>query len=218
VIHNGSRLPRMTATAEARQLTTQGARTRERILEAAAGLIHDQGVAATSMDDVRRAAKVSSSQIYHYFRDKRALVHAIVSYQAEQVVDGWAPMLARLDSVDGFRAWRNLVVRQQRQRGGAGGSPLGAIGAELADSDPEAASAVAAGLGLLESAFRAGLRAMREHGELPPEADPATLAAAALAALEGGLLLSRLRRDTAPLEAALDTFAEHLETLAERAI
>jgi AcrR family transcriptional regulator len=213
----------VTATTDGRQarqggLTEQGARTRERIVEAAAGLVRDQGVAATSMDDVRRAAKVSSSQIYHYFADKRGLVEAVVEHQAERLLAGWAPMLVRLDSIDGFRNWRNLVVRQQRQRDFAGGSVLGGIGAEVAETDPELRSAVDAALGLVEGALRAGLRGMRDRRELPADADPAGLAVAGLAALEGGLLLAQLRRSPAPLEAALDAFVEHLEMLAERAI
>jgi hypothetical protein len=39
------------------------------------------------------------------------------------------------------------------------------------------------------------------------------IALAMLAAIQGGLLLSQSRRDTAPLEAALDTVIEHLSRL-----
>jgi TetR/AcrR family transcriptional regulator, transcriptional repressor for nem operon len=34
-----------------------------------------------------------------------------------------------------------------------------------------------------------------------------------LASIQGGLLLSQVRRDTAPLEAAVDTMIEHLSRL-----
>jgi TetR/AcrR family transcriptional repressor of nem operon len=46
---------------------------------------------------------------------------------------------------------------------------------------------------------------MRDRGELRPDADPVRLALAMLAALQGGLLLTQTRRDTAALEAGLDT-------------
>jgi hypothetical protein len=55
-------------------LTRKGQETRQRIVDAAAGLIFRQGVAHTTIDDVRAAADVSSSQLYHYFEDKTALV------------------------------------------------------------------------------------------------------------------------------------------------
>ena len=38
--------------------------------------------------------------------------------------------------------------------------------------------------------------------------DPDTLALALLAALQGGLLLTKIKRDTKPLEAALDAMLE----------
>jgi hypothetical protein len=53
---------------------------------------------------------------------------------------------------------------------------------------------------------------MRERGELSAAADPNDLALATLAALEGGLLLSQVRRSTAPLEQALDRMLDHIES------
>jgi TetR/AcrR family transcriptional regulator, transcriptional repressor for nem operon len=54
------------------------------------------------------------------------------------------------------------------------------------------------------------LTAMRDRGELRAEADPARLAAGTLAGLQGGLLLTQVRRETAPLEAALDMAIGHI--------
>src|SRR5947209_14435324 len=67
-------------------LTRKGAQTRQRIVAAAADLILQQGVAGTTLDDVRAETGVSSSQIYHYFADKEALVRAVVDYRAQTVV------------------------------------------------------------------------------------------------------------------------------------
>ncbi len=53
------------------RLTPKGERTRARIVEEAAVLIHERGVAGTTLDDVKAAAEVSGSQLYHYFPDKK---------------------------------------------------------------------------------------------------------------------------------------------------
>ena len=53
---------------------------------------------------------------------------------------------------------------------------------------------------------------MHERGELKADADPDRLALATLAAVQGGLLLTQVRRETAPLEAALDTVLAHIES------
>src|SRR6516162_11204207 len=86
-------------------LTRKGAQTRQRIVAAAADLILQQGVAGTTLDDVRDEAGVSSSQIYHYFADKEALVRAVVDYRAQTLVgDTHEPMLAAIEGIDGLRA------------------------------------------------------------------------------------------------------------------
>jgi len=51
---------------------------------------------------------------------------------------------------------------------------------------------------------------MRDRGELAAEADPAELAGALMAALQGGLLLAQTTRTTRPLELALDMALEHV--------
>ena len=67
------------------RLTAKGERTRARIVAAAARLIYEHGVASTTLDDVKAAAGVSGSQMYHYFPDKDDLVQAVISYQADVI-------------------------------------------------------------------------------------------------------------------------------------
>lgn len=200
----------MTSTDVAQKLTRKGQATRDRIVAAAADLMFRHGVAGTSTDDVRAAAEVSASQIYHYFADKMSLVRAVIAEQTERVLAGQEPYFARMDSVEGLRAWRDALVELQVRRGYAGGCPIGALGSELADDHPEARADVAAGFARWHQAIHAGLRAMRDRGDLPADADPDTLALALLTALQGGLLLTQIRRDTTALEAALDTVIDRI--------
>jgi hypothetical protein len=46
---------------------------------------------------------------------------------------------------------------------------------------------------------------LHADGHLPPGINPDDLALTLLAALQGGLLLAQVQRDTRPLETALDT-------------
>ena len=54
---------------------------------------------------------------------------------------------------------------------------------------------------------------MRDRGELKPEANPAELATAIIAALQGGLLLAQTMRSSRPLELALDMAIGHIARL-----
>jgi AcrR family transcriptional regulator len=205
-----------TATAAARggKLTAKGRATRGRIVEVAAQLMLERGVARTTVEDIQSEARVSASQLYHYFGDKKALVHAVIEHITDQVLCTQRQAAGPLDSFAALGQWRDFVVDFQRQRGGAGGCPLGTLVSDLAETDPQARAELAASLGQWEGLLRDGLTAMRDRGELSPAADPDQLALALLAAVQGGLLLSQARRDTRALEVALDTALAHLRTLA----
>src|ERR1700760_1590374 len=201
------------ATAGDRRLTRRGRETRLRIVAAAAELMFANGVAETTLEDIRSVAGVSGSQVYHYFEDKQALVRAVIDYQADAVLDAQGDHQDHLDTVDGLRAWRDFIVEHQRQLGCRGGCPIGALGAEVAETDATARQAAARALRRWEGRIRAGLQAMHARGDLPADTDPEQLALATLAALQGGLLMAQLERDTRPLEAALDPMLDRIQTL-----
>src|ERR1700750_2280380 len=96
------------------RLTPKGERTRARIVEEAAALIHERGVAGTTLDDVKAAAEVSGSQMYHYFPDKNDLVQAVIDYQADTIVNNNRHALA---SANGVEAWRNMVITAAKSTG-----------------------------------------------------------------------------------------------------
>jgi TetR/AcrR family transcriptional repressor of nem operon len=198
------------------KLTPKGRQTRARIVEAAAELMLEQGVAETTIEHVRDAAEVSSSQVYHYFADKQALVLAVIDYQSDTIVGGQQPLFDQLDTLEGLRSWRDFLVEHQRRLGGRGGCPLGSLGVELAEIDDAARIRVAASFARWEAGIRSGLRAMHTEGRLAPDADPDALAVALLAALQGGLLLTQLNRDTRPLEQSLDAVLSLVESLTSR--
>jgi AcrR family transcriptional regulator len=203
-----------TASPSPRRLTRKGQETRQRIVSAAAELVFEQGVAHTTIEDVRAAADVSSSQLYHYFDDKPALVRAVVDHQADTIVAGQETF--DLSTLDGLRAWRDWVIEHQREVNCSGGCPIGSLGSELSETDPEARAQVAEGFKRWEATIQSGLREMHARGRLAADTDPETLALALLAALQGGLLLAQIERHTKPLEAALDSMLELIARLGAR--
>lgn len=206
-IHSAGRICCVSAAGiPSRPLTRKGQETRQRIVDAAADLIFQQGVAHTTIDDMRAAADVSSSQLYHYFDDKPALVRAVVDHQADTMVGQQETI--DFSTLDGLRAWRDFVIEHKREIDGSGGCPIGSLGSQLAETDPEARAHVAEAFRRWQAAIQSGLREMHARGDLTPETNPDTLALALLAALQGGLLLTQIQRDTKPLEAALDAMLE----------
>jgi TetR/AcrR family transcriptional repressor of nem operon len=185
------------------RLTPKGERTRSRIVEAAARLIYERGVAATTLDDVKAAADVSGSQLYHYFPDKDDLVQAVIEHQADTILDN--QRRADLGSAEGVRAWRDLAVAYAKSNEARGGCPLGSLAGQLAESDPQARGLLAAGFGQWSAAISDGLRARQGAGHLSAGIDPDDLAVTLLAAIQGGLVLAQVQRSSRPFETAVDT-------------
>ena len=194
----------MTGFDEGRQpKTARGKRTRERILTTAAALFHERGVHATSVDDVLAASGAGKSQFYHHFSSKPQLVREVLGYQFHRLQEEQAPLLEQLDTWEGFVAWFDYIVRWQGGRGLLGGCPVGSLAAEMADWDDDLRADLADAFRRWEAVVAAGLRTMRDRGELRSDADPDALAEAIVAAIQGGILLARTKKDVRSLENVL---------------
>jgi AcrR family transcriptional regulator len=193
-------------------LTAKGRATRERILRVASELILRNGVAGTQIDDVRKAAGVSGSQMTHYFHDKQTLLKAVVAFQTQYTLDTHrSPALEHLDSVAAWRLWARLLLDKHVRRGFRGGCEFGSLAGQLVESDPEMRAELADGYLKWLELFRKGLLAMRDRGDLRDDADPEALALSTLAIAQGGILLSQTLRAEAPLREALETALARIE-------
>ena len=139
----------------------------------------------TTTEEVRNAAGVSSSQLYHYFKDKMALVRAVIAYQTDAVLGAQDDFLEKPDSMQALRRWRDLLVRAQRGLRCEGGCPLGSLSSEIAEIAPEFRMDLNRAFARWEDGIRSGLLAMHARGELRKDADPDRLATALLAAVQG---------------------------------
>src|SRR5258708_26817399 len=80
-------------------MTRGGRASRERIVERAADLFAERGIAATSVDEVLAAAGAGKGQFYHYFRGRDELATAAVGYRCAQVVAGLVEGLGGVSSL-----------------------------------------------------------------------------------------------------------------------
>jgi TetR/AcrR family transcriptional repressor of nem operon len=204
------------APADYGKLTTKGRATRERIVAAASDLMLQNGVARTTIEDIQEAAAISTSQMYHYFADKNDLVSAVIDFQTDQVLGAQQLGLDRIECVQDLYRWRDIMVDTVRGLGGAGGCPIGSMASELSECDPVARARLAKSFAQWENMIHDGLVTVAARSKLAEGTDIDQIALAMLAGIQGGLLLSQVRRDTAPLAAAVDTMIEHLKRLGAR--
>jgi TetR/AcrR family transcriptional regulator, transcriptional repressor for nem operon len=189
--------------SEVQPSTPKGQSTRARIVQAAAELVAENGAAGTSLDDVGERAHTSRSQLYHYFDDRDDLIRAVVNATTDSVLLAQDELLDHLDSWSGIDRWFRALVALQEEREARGGCPIGSLVGQLAERDPQARAGLADGFERWEAHLREGLERMRNRGRLSANSDPASLATATMALLQGGLLLTQVRRDPKQLRTAL---------------
>jgi TetR/AcrR family transcriptional regulator, transcriptional repressor for nem operon len=184
-------------------LTAKGQSTRARIVQAAAELVAEKGAAATSLDDVCERAHASRSQLYHYFDDRDDLVRAVINATTDAVLVAQDGLIEHLDTWAGIDRWFRALVALQEEREARGGCPIGSLVGQLAERDPGARENLADGFGRWEGHLREGLERMQDRGRLSAQAHPSALATSTMALLQGGLLLTQVRRDPEQLRTAL---------------
>ena len=183
--------------------TDRGRATVQRVLDAACDLFGARGIRSTSLDDIGAAAGVGRGQLYHFFVDKSDLVSEVVALQVERVVAELTPMLEAMSTAEDVQAWCEDVVAFHAAPEASIRCPIGSLINQLEDGDHAARRALVAGFASWERALEAGLQRVADAGGLATGADAGTLASALLAAYQGGVLLSNVTGDVAPLRRAL---------------
>ncbi len=197
------------------RFTRKGLATRARIIDVAARLMFERGVANTSIDHVRRTAGVGGSQISHYFRDKRDLTRHVVAARRDEVQTFHTqPQLDALDSLDALQAWADACVSNIKAVYRVGGCVYGSLAGELIDADDEIHDDLSAGYDRWIELFRAGLKAMQRRGDLSPDADPRHLAVSLVTAHQGGAIITYATDDPDPLRVAVNAAVDYVRSFA----
>jgi TetR/AcrR family transcriptional regulator, transcriptional repressor for nem operon len=191
---------------------TKGGRTRQRIIEQAAPLFNRQGFAGCSMQDVLDATGLEKGGVYRHFAGKEELAAAVFAWSLKQAVktrtDG-------LDQVGNAVERLKAVIRRfvETPSPVAGGCPLLNTAVDADDGNATLRR-------LVRKAFADWRRRVGElvtqgvaAGEIRQDADPARVADTIIAALEGGLVLSRLDGNREALGSVETMLGEMLERM-----
>ena len=184
-------------------LTAKGAATRTRIVEGAATVLREKGVAAATLDDFKARTSTSKSQLFHYFPSgKDELLVAVAQFEADQVLEDQQPYLGCLDSWEAWEQWRDVVIKRYEAQGDQ--CPLGSLFLQIGRSTPGTRAIVIELMCRWQERLAAGIRALQATGRLPAELDVDMRAAALLAAIQGGVSILLSTGQSSHLRAALD--------------
>jgi TetR/AcrR family transcriptional repressor of lmrAB and yxaGH operons len=183
--------------------------TRQRMLDTAADLFQTQGYHATGLTQLTTAGGAPKGSLYFHFPGgKEQLAAEAVRLSSERtgalltaiLTDAPDPATGIDRAVD---ALASFLAGSDFQRG----CPLATVALDAAAASEPIRAACADGYASWHSVLAGYFAAQGLAGERADE-----LATIALAAIEGGLLLARTRRDLAPLRAV----ATHLHATLDR--
>jgi AcrR family transcriptional regulator len=184
------------------------------MVRAAAHLIRTKGVSGTGLREVVAEADAPRGSLQHYFPEgKDQLVSEALLWMggvAGRRVDRLLTSEDNLTPSGLFAGMVDLWRREFREVGFEGGCPLVAATADMAATNESlrrvTSEAFAAWLERLTSALvHVGVGAERAGG----------LATLLLSALEGAIVLSRIRRDTSPLDTVVSELSPLLDAAAQ---
>src|SRR2546423_14381806 len=134
---------------------------RERVLEAARGLIETQGFKNASLNDILAKAGVSSSNFYYHWKSKEDLGLAVV----QQFTEGLEAHVIqpifhdrRRTPLERLRAYLDLHRVKLEEHGCMGGCPFGKLSSELSEENPCFRELIDNAFGKLRASLRECIR------------------------------------------------------------
>ncbi len=198
----------MTTRAER---TAKGARSRQKLVEATATLLRRQGFHATGLAEIVTESGAPRGSLYFYFPGgKEELACAALAESGAM----WRELLTRvIDAAPDLGTAVESVCRLLGEGLAASnwehGCPLATVALEASAASPAVREVCASHFAAWEELIAARLGAAGASPE-----DAARFGRFALAALEGALLLAKVKRDPAPLTEAgamlREMFARHM--------
>src|SRR5262249_29329961 len=172
----------------------RGADARQRILEVAADLFHQQGVRATSPDEIIEASATGKGQFYHYFKNKEDLIHEVLQAHLEAIKTGKAPVEYEIDSWKDLERWFLAQIDLQKNYQMTRGCPFGTIGNEVTENDELIRQDLCLIFEVIKNRLASFFIKEKAKGRLAKQASEERLAEFCLATMQGGMLMGRVRR------------------------
>ena len=187
--------------------------TRTRMIEAALDLFHRQGVNATSIDEVLALSHTGKSQFSHYFKTKDGLIQASLEYLSKVIRSGESPSSYEIKTWEDMERWFQQYIDYQKAVDFERSCPLGTIGNDISNEQPMLRMEVRLVLEWARGKLARFFAERQAAGELQPSAQPEALADFCISIMQGGMLLTKMKRDSDMFEHAAAQANAYIKSL-----
>lgn len=195
----------------------RGAETRLRIIRTAADLFHKQGARATSPDEIIEASRTGKGQFYHYFKSKEGLVHEVLQAYLDQIKSGTAPVNYTIKSWRDLEKWFLAQLELQKHFEMTRGCPFGTLGNEVTANDELVRQDISLIFEVMKSRLAAFFVAEKAKGKLTRQADAERMADFCIAAIQGAMLMGKIKRSSQTVETTVREALAHLRSYSVKA-
>jgi len=186
--------------------------TKDHIIEVASGLINLRGFNNTSVDAVLQASGVKKGSFYYYFKSKEDLGYAIIESHLRRFSDhvlGKA-FSGKKDALMELEDFLDIILELHRQRNCSGGCLMGNMAMEMSDIHEGFRSKFQEVFEDWRMRVAGVLQKAKISGQFNDHMDPTRLAQFVVASVEGGILLSKVKKDIKVLENCFKELKTHI--------
>ncbi len=187
--------------------------TKDRMIAAALELFHRQGIHATTVDQVLEKSDTGKSQFYHYFKNKEGLIHSVLVVFYNRLKSNGNPVRTRIQSWEDLEQWFQSFIDFQKSVRWTLSCPVGTIGSDLTGDQELLRQDVRLIFEFAKGSLTDFFSMMKGRGELPADANADTLADFCFTIMQGGLLVSKIKRESAPFENSVAHALRYLHSL-----
>lgn len=196
-----------------RGVQERGQKTRQKIIDTAFSLFHQQGVNATSVDEILEKSGTGKSQFYYYFKNKDDLVHSVLQNFYEMDRSKKYPFKYEVNSFEDLEEWFSGFINFQKSVSCAQGCPLATIGHGLTDEHELLRQDIHLIFEYRKNILAKFFQALKAKGKLMESMDPDSLADFCYTIMQGGMIASKIRKNTMPFENAVFHVMNYLKSL-----
>lgn len=191
---------------------TKAERTKQFILEKAAIIYNEKGLAGTGVDDILEATQLTKGCLYSHFENKEDLTLQVADYLLQKSFEGMEKVLSGPGTVK-ERVFAYLEIHKQPLKPlMRGGCPMFNMAVEADDHLPvvrqKASEAMVRSQKLLRSILEEGIRKNEFKASLDAEAFSFKM----LAATEGAAVMCRSMNTNKPMQVLIKSLKNELES------
>jgi TetR/AcrR family transcriptional repressor of nem operon len=186
-------------------------RTRQFIIEKAAPIFNQKGVAGTSISDILKATRLAKGGVYGNFASKEEIVMEVFDYIAEEERQQLTKITATANTSRGkFEALFEYYATFPKNQKVAGGCPMLNFGVEADDTNPGLKKKVSELVLYYESRIAKMVQYGKDNGEFEQDWDEKKFAVRMFTMLEGAILVSSVLGNNKQMLVILEALREEM--------